>query len=781
MRWTYLICCFLAGSLLVKSQEINSAAIKAAFVSKVLGYVNFPEYKNSNDYVLGIVSASPEIVASFQDFDSIITYRESKIIMRFYSNLEISDYPDFLFIDETFSKGLNENSPHFANSFVITDGLSKNDYYFINLSFNETTTDLAFDLGVENIFKAGYSIQSELFQLAGSNLNVNELVSFYEDRLNESYTKLDRLNQILKSQETLIEYLATQIDQNKDLIQIQTRSISNKEKALDTIKTELETYNDSISSLKNLIKGKEVSLDFLLSETNDQSTKLRDAISQLNLKENEIDLLDSLIKERRTEFEEQVSINQSQSRQLIVQRYRLVFFGSFLAITLVLALLAYLSYRSKNKVAAELSDKNRAILHQNEEIERQQKQILVQNQELEEHKNHLEKIVDRRTKELSKAKEKAETANKLKTSFLSNMSHEIRTPLNAIIGFTNILVQDELEHEERLEFSSYIDNSVKSLMSLLDDIMNVSLIEAGQLKMVKQEFSLHQLLTEMLQVAQLEKETKLKTHLEINYDTPECDLLLNSDLLRVKQIFNNLIVNAIKYTEEGTINFGFNILSKTKFEFYVKDTGIGIPEDQHDVIFELFRKIEEDHTKLYRGVGLGLAISKKLTELLNGKIHLESEKNIGSTFYVRLSYKQKNSLPLQNLNEKTKMVDKEYNYKGKTILIAEDEDSNFRFLSETLKRTQANLMHAKDGEEVIQMVKENHVDLILMDIKMPNMNGYEATILIKEINPDIPIIAQTAYAMNSDREEVLQLGCDNYIAKPIESQELLTMLDTYLG
>jgi hypothetical protein len=329
MRWTYLICCFLAGSLLVKSQEINSAAIKAAFVSKVLGYVNFPEYKNSNDYVLGIVSASPEIVASFQDFDSIITYRESKIIMRFYSNLEISDYPDFLFIDETFSKGLNENSPHFANSFVITDGLSKNDYYFINLSFNETTTDLAFDLGVENIFKAGYSIQSELFQLAGSNLNVNELVSFYEDRLNESYTKLDRLNQILKSQETLIEYLATQIDQNKDLIQIQTRSISNKEKALDTIKTELETYNDSISSLKNLIKGKEVSLDFLLSETNDQSTKLRDAISQLNLKENEIDLLDSLIKERRTEFEEQVSINQSQSRQLIVQRYRLVFLVPF--------------------------------------------------------------------------------------------------------------------------------------------------------------------------------------------------------------------------------------------------------------------------------------------------------------------------------------------------------------------------------------------------------------------------------------------------------------------
>ncbi len=384
-------------------------------------------------------------------------------------------------------------------------------------------------------------------------------------------------------------------------------------------------------------------------------------------------------------------------------------------------------------------------------------------------------------KELKYAKDKAEESDKLKTAFLANMSHEIRTPMNAIIGFSELLNDPELTPSNRKEFIKLINDNSKVLLHLIEDIIDVAKIEAEQMKVINSTCQVNQILDELKDhfINNLKKSPIKNISITVNKAKNEDDFAINTDPLRFKQIMNNLIGNAIKFTEKGTIEFGYDFVENNTIQFYIKDTGIGLPPDKLNVIFERFRQAQESTTKEYGGTGLGLTISRRLVELLGGKIWVESFINEGSTFYF--------TLPLEQLKGKhairqTEDISDDFDWSDKKILVAEDEASNYELVKATLLKTNVKLLRAYNGLEAVDISKkDDNIDLILMDIRMPGMNGYEATKLIKSFNSNIPVLSLTAYAMAEDKEKSMAAGCDDYISKPIKPNELIKTIGKYIN
>ncbi len=380
--------------------------------------------------------------------------------------------------------------------------------------------------------------------------------------------------------------------------------------------------------------------------------------------------------------------------------------------------------------------------------------------------------------QLKQAKVKAEESDHLKSAFLANMSHEIRTPMNAIIGFADLLSQHGITDSEKEEYVKIIKESSANLLELIDDIIDLSKIEVEKVKIEKTDFEIKQIMLDLFQKFNKQKPDCI----ELIYDNNNKDeqIHINTDPYRFKQIMNNLLDNALKFTESGFINFGFEL--KERFiQFYVKDTGIGIPKDKQEIIFERFRKIEDNSNKFYRGTGLGLTISKKLCQLLGGDMWLESEKEKGATFYFSLPLSVK-KIHIHDKSDNVENIEVEkLDWKKYKLLIVEDEDLNYLFLKKLLETTQIEIFWAKTGYQAIDFVKENKkLDIILMDIKLPELDGLKATEEIKKIRPQIPVIAQTAYAMKGDREKILKAGCDDYVAKPIKVQELIYKIRQFI-
>lgn len=389
--------------------------------------------------------------------------------------------------------------------------------------------------------------------------------------------------------------------------------------------------------------------------------------------------------------------------------------------------------------------------------------------------------------DLKNALEKATEADKLKSSFLATMSHELRTPLNAIIGFSDI-VSDDLSIEEIVDYCKTINSSGTHLLKIVEELFDITLIESGEVKINKENVEISALLHEVHEIITVEKVKTGKNQLEVIKIIPPNveNLVINTDPSKLKQILINLIKNAIKFTETGHVKYGFKILKqgkKSMFEFFIEDTGIGIQIDKQEFIFDIFRQVEDSHTRIFGGTGIGLSISKKLTELLGGEIRVESTEGIGSSFYFTIPYEEgcasKKIMDIESINisEKSKKAEDKKN----TILVVEDVEPSFEFLKIILEKFGYKILWAKNGEEAIKQCKENSIiDLVLMDINMPKMNGYEATKAIKEFRPYLPIIAQTAYAIAGDRKKSLLAGCDDYITKPVKQMVLIEIIKKYL-
>lgn len=372
--------------------------------------------------------------------------------------------------------------------------------------------------------------------------------------------------------------------------------------------------------------------------------------------------------------------------------------------------------------------------------------------------------------ELIQARIKAEQSDRLKSAFLANMSHEIRTPLNAIVGFSRLMTTTDNREDEKL-YSEIINQNSDVLLQLINDILDLSKIEAGTFEYIKQPMDLGEMCRNVYEI----HKGRVQEGVTLTLDNENDSLMINEDKNRILQLITNLITNAIKFTYEGEIHFGFK-LKKDYIDFYVKDTGIGISEEKLSHIFGRFVKLNS----FVQGTGLGLAICQMIVEKMGGAITVESELHEGSTFRFTIPY------DMYNKQEKFKKnAEREQHLKVaikslqlRTLLVAEDVDSNFLLMNTVLGK-KYKLIRARDGREAVDMYKENHPDLIFMDIKMPYMDGLEATRLIRGYSKDIPIIALTAFAFESDREKAIEAGCNDYLTKPVSQEAIEKILDKY--
>jgi PAS domain S-box-containing protein len=379
--------------------------------------------------------------------------------------------------------------------------------------------------------------------------------------------------------------------------------------------------------------------------------------------------------------------------------------------------------------------------------------------------------------ELIKAKDKAEESDRLKTSFLNNISHEIRTPMNAIVGFSGLLNAPDLNTEKRQVYIDIVVQSSNNLLSIIDDIVRIASIEAGQEKIQEDEVNLNSLFK--LINEQFRSKDSLQ-QVELSYTTTltDGDAIIITDAIKLTQILTNLVGNALKFTHEGNVNFGYEV-KNNHLEFYVKDSGIGISPEMHEEIFKRFRQVDSTNVRQYGGSGLGLSISKAYVEFFGGKIWLSSELNKGSTFYFTLPYNKVKPKELPKIDSFNELNNHLENLN--ILLIAEDDDMNYLLLKEIFLDMDIKIVRAVNGIEAVQLCKSNpQIDLVLMDIKMPQMDGYEASKRIIEFKPELKIIAQTAYSNEEDRKKAYACGISDFISKPINRELLFSKMNEQL-
>ncbi len=383
--------------------------------------------------------------------------------------------------------------------------------------------------------------------------------------------------------------------------------------------------------------------------------------------------------------------------------------------------------------------------------------------------------------ELIQAKNKAEESDRLKSAFLANMSHEIRTPMNAILGFSDLLSSDEYNEEEKTEFVDMIKSSGRLLLNLINDIIDISKIEAGELKIQKSYFLLSKLLVNMEQTFRQQLDSNGKQHIQLilNQGSDLDGVEIFSDHLRLQQILTNLLSNAMKFTNRGQIEFGVMRI-EGNFEFYVRDSGIGIPDEKLEVVFERFRQADDSHTRLYGGTGLGLSITKNLTEMLGGKIWVESVINKGTVFYFTLPAGkiQEHQPEIIHNPDSVKVYP---DFSGKTILVAEDVETNFNLLRLMLSKMHANILHASNGLVAVDMAACHLPDLVLMDIQMPEMDGKEALQRMRAQHLKMPVVATTAFALMGEEKIYINMGFDAYLSKPLSIENLIDVLNNFLN
>jgi PAS domain S-box-containing protein len=398
----------------------------------------------------------------------------------------------------------------------------------------------------------------------------------------------------------------------------------------------------------------------------------------------------------------------------------------------------------------------------------------------------------RTDQELIKAKEKAEESDLLKSAFLANMSHEIRTPMNGILGFAGLLKEPDLSGEEQQQYIRIIEKSGARMLNIINDIIDISKIEAGQMSLDMNESNINDHIEDIYTFFKPEVEAK-GILLTYKCSLPAKEAKIITDHHKFDAILINLVKNAIKYTHSGSIEFGYTIVGThhdvsvgthhgvSLLQFYVKDTGIGIPGDRQEAIFERFIQADISDKQALQGAGLGLAISKAYVEMLGGKIRVESEQGKGSVFYFTLPFNTAKHVQ-SNIQDIAMQVDLSLQNKNLKILIAEDDETSDFLITTMLKNSSSELMHVNSGDQAVDTCqRHSDLDLVLMDIKMPGIDGYEATRQIRRFNKEVIIIAQTAYGLAGDREKALESGCNDYISKPINKEELLLLLQKYFN
>jgi CheY-like chemotaxis protein/nitrogen-specific signal transduction histidine kinase len=389
-------------------------------------------------------------------------------------------------------------------------------------------------------------------------------------------------------------------------------------------------------------------------------------------------------------------------------------------------------------------------------------------------------IANKKLKEYEEKAQKAENASKMKSLFLANMSHEIRTPLNAIEGFSRVIVETDSQ-EDRMKFYEIIESNNNRLMSLVNEILDLSRVESGEIIMKKTSTDLSELCAGIKNIFKF----RCPDTVRLVWEKPLMTVTFNTDSNRLTQVFSNLISNALKHTSTGSITFGYKVFNEAqKIEFFVSDTGSGIAKKDIDHIFETYMSRDAETTK--NGYGLGLPLCKIIVEKLGGTISVESEVGKGSTFRFVLPFEGSigglnQSKTVNTTNVRTiRISGRSDGLNMKKILVAEDEDSNYELVKIVLQK-RYRLLRARNGIEAVTINEDERPDLILMDIRMPEMNGLDATRIIKEVTNDTPVIALSAYAFEENIHEAKAAGCNDFLAKPFKVENLIEIVRKYLN
>lgn len=426
----------------------------------------------------------------------------------------------------------------------------------------------------------------------------------------------------------------------------------------------------------------------------------------------------------------------------------------------------------------ELTKKNELLSDANTQLEEQKEEITTQKEEIEGHRNNLESLVKDRTVKLENALLKAKESDALKSAFLTNISHEVRTPMNAIMGFSNFLCESDLSEEKRLQYYDVIQENVSSLLKIIDSTLDLSLLESNQFKVSNSEFNLNDLVVGLYSDYK-RNNVNTQINLSLNNELVNQNLVLLCDDIRLRQIVSNFMDNALKFTVEGTVELGAT-MENNDLSIYVKDTGRGIAQDKMGHVFEQFTKIEDDKFDWVQGIGLGLPVSQKIANAMGGIITVTSNVNVGSRFTFNIPLNKVLAKTVAKVKESEK-PEEAINWNEKTILVAEDVKANSMYLGMILEKTPLNVLWAENGKEALDIVKsKSNIDLVLMDLKMPVMDGYEAAKQIKQLKPELNIVAQTAYVRSNGRAKFRDAYFADYIAKPIKEEDLLVLIGKYI-
>lgn len=427
---------------------------------------------------------------------------------------------------------------------------------------------------------------------------------------------------------------------------------------------------------------------------------------------------------------------------------------------------------------------SRKYFYSNLLLEKEKEKTIEMNLNLEAQVNERTSKLEKANKELYESKILAEESERLKSVFLATMSHELRTPLNAIIGFSDFITSGENDAAENTEFAQLINKSGQHLLSLVESLFDITMIDSGQVKLNMDEFKLQELLADVASIMQQEKAKLGKSAIDLKMIEGNInpDFTIFTDGNKIKQGLINLLKNALKFTETGEVVFWcdeITIHDKSYLKFYVRDTGIGIPADKLHLIFDVFRQVDDSHSRRYGGVGIGLSVVRKLVYMLDGEVGVDSLVGEGSTFSFTIGNYARLEMPTKNSTVKIPDISK---YTNKKILVVEDDDSSFQLLQVLLKKMGFDVVWAQNGAIALNILEEDQkFTLILMDLNMPVLNGYDTTARIKRMYPEQIIIAQTAYAVSGDREKALAAGCNAYITKPISANRLQELIGSFIS
>ncbi len=571
----------------------------------------------------------------------------------------------------------------------------------------------------------------------------------------EYYTEALRLHQLIKNSYGIVEdYISLASVNIKDKnFQKAYEYLSEIEKKAEHVENYIalkdcyKVLSDYYLAIGNLYQSRAMMLKYALMIEKIFSKQVSDKLSEFTAKH----------ETEKKDYQNRLLQANFEIESVKFQRSKEVQFFFFIICIVFISLLIYTIF-----LLRKLRIKNYQVVQFNKELNNLNVELVAK--------------TDRKTKELTDALRKAEESDKLKSEFLANMSHEVRTPMNGILGFAKVLENSELSVEDRKLYLDVINRQGRSLLLIINDIVSLSKIEAGQIEIKNTTYNINKRLDDLSLIFNnpnyLYRKDGVALRIVKSQNDEKCNILL--DPVRVEQILINLIDNAYKFTDEGEIELGYSFEKYNTIKFYVKDTGVGIPADQLDKIFNRFYRYIQQNQPPHRGAGLGLSISKRLANILGGDLYVESTLNKGSLFYFVIPF-----TPIELIDNNTTSAHKmgAYYWPNKVVLVVEDDQISFQFIQAILKGSGLRLIHAKSGEDAVNICQSDQViDLVLMDIQLPFMSGYDATKQIKAIRKNLAVIAQTANVLNEEKNLSLEAGCKYFITKPIESEDLYSAI-----